>query len=250
MAKNRIKIIIIIVSLILMLVCSIWAISTYIQNSEINNNYHYWENRIPNNYEETLEKEKAINEFNEQKESHLLRNIVYIGGILAIVSGIIFLINVFSMVRIKSKQDEKIKQTYGEIHSDNSRVCPNCSRSIPVDARICPYCKTDFEQPIQNINEKKGKINSSIVAGIISIIILLIEIYGFVVVIFYGMGGFGFGDIIVLIVTLYIINKTILKKQKLTTWEWVGFSIFVVYYCIILVYGFLIGFMQGYSSAF
>ena len=24
--------------------------------------------------------------------------------------------------------------------------CPNCGRSIPFDAKICPYCKKDFEQ--------------------------------------------------------------------------------------------------------
>ncbi|MCJ7572609.1 MAG: hypothetical protein MUO82_12185 [Candidatus Thermoplasmatota archaeon] len=48
MASNRSRIVIIIVSLILMIVFGIWAISAYMQNSEINDNYHYWANRIPN----------------------------------------------------------------------------------------------------------------------------------------------------------------------------------------------------------
>jgi len=26
------------------------------------------------------------------------------------------------------------------------RMCPNCGRTIPFDARICPFCKKDFEK--------------------------------------------------------------------------------------------------------
>ena len=24
-------------------------------------------------------------------------------------------------------------------------ICPNCSREIPFDAKVCPYCQYDFE---------------------------------------------------------------------------------------------------------
>lgn len=27
------------------------------------------------------------------------------------------------------------------------RICPNCGREIPFDARTCPYCSKNFEQP-------------------------------------------------------------------------------------------------------
>lgn len=28
----------------------------------------------------------------------------------------------------------------------NNRRCPECGRIIPFDAKICPYCKKDFEE--------------------------------------------------------------------------------------------------------
>jgi len=150
----------------------------------------------------------------------------------------------------KKKESGKIKQTQEEIRLNGPRICPNCGRSIPVDARICPYCKRDFEQTAQDLNEKKGKINSSIVAGIISVIFLVIEIYGIALLISERIFGFGLGDIVILVGLVYVIHKTLLKKQRLTTWEWVGFSILVIWFCVAMVYGFLIGFMEGYSSAF
>ena len=108
MVKNKIKKVIII-SLILTFILGIWAISSYIQNSEINTNYRYWENRTPNNYEETLEKENAINEYNEKQESGSLRSIVYVAGVLSVCCFIIFLISVFSELGKESKQDEIIE---------------------------------------------------------------------------------------------------------------------------------------------
>jgi RNA polymerase subunit RPABC4/transcription elongation factor Spt4 len=32
------------------------------------------------------------------------------------------------------------------------RYCPNCKRSIPIDANICPYCAKKLIQPTQNLN--------------------------------------------------------------------------------------------------
>jgi rRNA maturation endonuclease Nob1 len=29
----------------------------------------------------------------------------------------------------------------------SDRRCLNCDRIIPKDARVCPYCKKDFERP-------------------------------------------------------------------------------------------------------
>jgi hypothetical protein len=38
---------------------------------------------------------------------------------------------------LKSKEQKQIS---------SDRHCPNCGRVIPIDARICPYCKKDFEK--------------------------------------------------------------------------------------------------------
>jgi Na+/H+-dicarboxylate symporter len=34
----------------------------------------------------------------------------------------------------------------GEKKSDSGRTCPNCGRSIPMDAQACPYCAKKFEE--------------------------------------------------------------------------------------------------------
>jgi len=34
----------------------------------------------------------------------------------------------------------------GEKPSDSDRRCPNCGRTIPMDARACPYCAKKFEE--------------------------------------------------------------------------------------------------------
>jgi len=35
-------------------------------------------------------------------------------------------------------------QNEGELNQP-ARICPNCARGIPFDARICPYCGKKFE---------------------------------------------------------------------------------------------------------
>ena len=43
----------------------------------------------------------------------------------------------------------------------NERFCPKCSRVIPFDARICPFCKEDFEAHLKGDEvktEEKEKI--------------------------------------------------------------------------------------------
>jgi len=83
------------------------------------------------------------------------------------------------------------------------------------------------------------EINSSFVAGIIStIFLLLILAIGIFVV-------FGLGDIIMIIGFGYVSYKTLWQKQKLSNWEWVGFSILVIWLLISFMIGFAIGF-AGY----
>ena len=35
----------------------------------------------------------------------------------------------------------------GEKSAGPARMCPGCGRSIPEDARVCPYCNKKFDQP-------------------------------------------------------------------------------------------------------
>jgi hypothetical protein len=44
------------------------------------------------------------------------------------------------------KSKEQTQLTSQQHHISLDRHCPNCGRPIPLDARICPYCKKDFEQ--------------------------------------------------------------------------------------------------------
>ena len=39
-----------------------------------------------------------------------------------------------------------VRPPIGGEKKEPDRRCPNCGRSIPVDARICPYCNKNFEQ--------------------------------------------------------------------------------------------------------
>jgi Na+/H+-dicarboxylate symporter len=34
----------------------------------------------------------------------------------------------------------------GETAAESKRMCPNCGRPIPMDARACPYCAKKFEE--------------------------------------------------------------------------------------------------------
>lgn len=40
-----------------------------------------------------------------------------------------------------------IRPPIGGEKQEPDRRCPNCGRAIPIDARICPYCSKNFEQP-------------------------------------------------------------------------------------------------------
>jgi len=123
----------------------------------------------------------------------------------------------------KKKNPEKIKQTYQEKQEQNKKTI-------------------DDESPLV---EKKFKLNSSIVAGILSIIFLMIELVSIVFLIFKNSLRMGFGDIILIFGLSYIIHKTLWKKLKLTTWEWVGLTILIILFII----GFIVGFISGFLSA-
>lgn len=64
------------------------------------------------------------------------------GGFLMVL-GIVFVIAglIVSVIGATSEGMQK-----KPMQQSRARYCPNCGRSIPFDAKICPYCKKDFEQ--------------------------------------------------------------------------------------------------------
>jgi len=100
----------------------------------------------------------------------------------------------------------------------------------------------DNESPLV---KKKFELNSSIMAGILSFIFFMVEIFFIVFLIFENKFIIGFGDIIMIAGFLYIIHKTLWKKLKLTTWEWIGLAILIIWFIV----AFIIGFIWGFLSA-
>jgi len=92
---------------------------------------------------------------------------------------------------------------------------------------------------------KKIDLNSSFVAGVISILILAFEAFGLYVSLSTGLFGFSFGDIILILGFIHIFHKTLWKKQRLTNWEWLGFSILVIWFLVTFMIGFAIGYSGG-----
>lgn len=91
-------------------------------------------------------------------------NLVWIGVILMIVGAIITVITfgigiictwplilvgliIFILGLVASPGEIKFTQQPIEKKEkpEKSRYCPECGRSIPFDAKICPYCKKDFK---------------------------------------------------------------------------------------------------------
>jgi len=93
---------------------------------------------------------------------------------------------------------------------------------------------------------KKTEVNIHTIAGILSVMFILIEIIGF----FYGllMGIFQFGalDVILVFAFAYTAYKTLIKKKKLKLWEWVVFIILSIILILFFLYGYIIEIMGGY----
>ena len=47
--------------------------------------------------------------------------------------------------RMSSRKTVVVKSEVKE-SGKSDRRCPDCGRVIPFDAKICPYCKKDFEE--------------------------------------------------------------------------------------------------------
>ena len=125
--------------------------------------------------------------------------------------------------------------------------CPNCGKIIPEDARICPYCKKDFEQEIP----KRTPINSGIIEGIIAFIMILIDLDSIAYIIFsIAMQDrksfnsiYSIGAVIIPLGCIYFIYRTLYKKQRLSDWEWIGFSFLLAWFLVNLFYGFMLGYI-------
>ena len=59
------------------------------------------------------------------------------------VSSILALVGLILVIVSKQEFDGSNKPTKA---AEMDRRCPNCGRSIPMDARACPYCAKKFEQ--------------------------------------------------------------------------------------------------------
>ncbi|GAI77546.1 unnamed protein product [marine sediment metagenome] len=66
-------------------------------------------------------------------------------GILGVIPNLLFLY-AFYIPYKRIKDGELIPQVSSSVNSTApGRICPNCSRSIPMDANTCPYCGKKFE---------------------------------------------------------------------------------------------------------
>ena len=76
----------------------------------------------------------------------------WVGGAICVLAGLIISIVLIAMGAAQPP-DKVNKQS--DSHYD--RHCPNCGRSIPFDARACPYCAKKF---IVETTSKVDKIKS------------------------------------------------------------------------------------------
>ncbi len=73
------------------------------------------------------------------------------GGEICAIIGPLLLFILGLIILIKGIESNKHNKTnIQQNHPKDDRRCPKCGRIIPMDSRICPYCKNDFEV-------KKGK---------------------------------------------------------------------------------------------
>jgi uncharacterized membrane protein len=62
------------------------------------------------------------------------------GNIFRIIGMIVLIVGITAtIIGVNSK--DKGRKTLQQV---KNRYCPSCDRTIPFDARICPYCKKDF----------------------------------------------------------------------------------------------------------
>lgn len=84
-------------------------------------------------------------------------------------------------------------------------------------------------------------MNNNTIAGSISVIILIIELLGFIFSLTNGL-LIGYFDVIISIVCLRVIYKTLAKKESLGKIDWAIFIVIV----ILFVFSFVIGFIMAY----
>lgn len=74
---------------------------------------------------------------------------------LAIIIAIAFVIFICVILwRASGRKKVEYHTTTVDKYGKDDRYCPNCGRSIPFDARVCPFCNKDFEAKNEN-NEVK-----------------------------------------------------------------------------------------------
>jgi len=61
-------------------------------------------------------------------------------GVVCMIGGPLILFILGLVILIKGMDEPKHATSKHE-----ERICPNCGRVIPLDAKICPYCSKRFE---------------------------------------------------------------------------------------------------------
>ena len=97
-------------------------------------------------FEETLgsiDFENALSSETSETTSEFIQKISST-GIYGIANGVLMLIAlIIPCKRISSGELIPISSASKSVESD--RICTNCGRDIPFDARSCPYCRKKFE---------------------------------------------------------------------------------------------------------
>lgn len=95
------------------------------------------------------------------------------------------------------------------------------------------------------VGKQKTEVTIHTIAGILSVLFIIGDIIGILYSLGIGTPMVGAADIIFLVVMIYIAYKTLIKKKKLTLWEWIIFIILLIIFAI----GFLTGFISGFTGA-
>lgn len=209
--KLNIKYVIIILSLAFLIIFSVLALYNYKQINDSNYEYNYWIDKTPETSEEIAEKESTIEKFNEEEQTHRLRNSVYITSITSFFCLLVFIISSVWVFREKSKQNQE--EEISRLKEMNvKRTCEHCGAKLKIDDEFCPKCGKRTVLRSFKSDKKLSMLSSSYLA--IGSVSLFLFVYFIGKVLYYSFSYYSYiysdFDLIVSILLLLIGGTSII----------------------------------------